>query len=43
MNEMAALAFLPEGALFNGTVVLYSLPMGEFIANVIRSRLKLKS
>ena len=37
------LAFLPAGALFNGTVVLYSLPMGEFIANVIKSRLKLKS
>jgi riboflavin transporter FmnP len=43
MSEMAALAFLPAGALFNGTVVLYSLPMGEFIANVIKSRLKLKS
>ena len=43
MEEMAALAFLPAGALFNGTVVLYTIPMGEFIANVVKSRLKLKS
>jgi riboflavin transporter FmnP len=43
MDKMATLAFLPEGALFNGTVVLYTIPMGEFIANVIKSRLKLKS
>jgi riboflavin transporter FmnP len=42
-TELAALAFLPTGALFNGTVVLYTIPMGEFIANVIKSRLKLKS
>jgi riboflavin transporter FmnP len=43
LEEMAALAFLPAGALFNGTVVLYTIPIGEFIANVVKSRLKLKS
>ena len=42
-NELEILAFLPAGALFNGTIVLYTIPMGEFIANVIKSRLKLKS
>jgi riboflavin transporter FmnP len=42
LDAIGALAFLPTGALFNGTVVLYTLPMGEFIANVIKSRLKLK-
>jgi len=43
LDEMAVLAFLPAGALFNGTVVLYTIPMGEFIANVVKSQLKLKS
>ncbi len=43
LDEMGVLAFLPLGALFNGTVVLYTIPMGEFIANVIKWRLKLKS
>lgn len=43
LEEMAVLAFLPAGALFNGTIVLYTIPIGEFIANVIKSRLKLKS
>jgi riboflavin transporter FmnP len=43
MDELAALAFLPAGALFNGTVVLYTVPMGEFIASVIKSRLKMKN
>jgi riboflavin transporter FmnP len=42
LPELDALAFLPAGALFNATIVLYTIPMGEFIANVIRSRLKLK-
>lgn len=41
LTELEAFAFLPLGALFNGTVVLYTLPMGEFIANVLKSRLKL--
>jgi len=41
MDELAVLAFLPAGALFNGTVVLYTIPIGEFIASVVKSRLKL--
>jgi riboflavin transporter FmnP len=43
LDAAAVLAFLPAGALFNGTVVLYTLPIGEFISNVIGSRLNLKS
>ncbi len=43
MEEMAVIAFLPLAALFNGTIALYTIPMGEFIANVVKSRLKLKS
>ena len=44
LEEMAVLVtYLPTTALFNGTVVLYTVPMGEFISNVVKSRLKLKS
>jgi riboflavin transporter FmnP len=43
LNEIAVVATLPLTALFNGTVVLYTIPIGEFIANVVKSRLKLKS
>jgi riboflavin transporter FmnP len=43
LEEMAVFAILPLTALFNGTVVLYTVPMGEFIANVVKSRLKLTS
>lgn len=44
LEEMAVLVtYLPATALFNGTVALYSVPMGEFIANVVKSRLKPKS
>jgi riboflavin transporter FmnP len=43
MNEISILAFLPLAALFNGTIALYTVPIGEFIANVVKSRLKLKS
>ncbi|MCW4008332.1 MAG: hypothetical protein NWF09_06590 [Candidatus Bathyarchaeota archaeon] len=43
LEEMAVLAFLPAGALFNGTVALYTVPVGEFIANVVKSRLKLEN
>ena len=43
MDELAILAFLPLAALFNGTTVLYTVPVGEFIASVVKSRLKLKS
>jgi len=42
-NELEILAFLPAGALFNSTIVLYTIPMGEFIANVVKSRLKIKT
>jgi len=42
LTELEALAFLPAGALFNGTIVLYTIPMGEFIANAVKHRLKLK-
>lgn len=40
MTELQILAFLPAAALFNGTVALYSVPIGEFIADVVKSRLK---
>ena len=44
LEEMAVLVtFLPATALFNGTVALYTVPMGEFIANVVKSRLKLEN
>ena len=44
LEEMAVLVtYLPATALFNGTVALYTVPMGEFIADVIKSRLKLKN
>jgi len=39
----AVLVFLPTAALFNGTIVLYTVPIGEFIANSVKTRLKLKS
>ena len=43
LDEMAVLVtYIPSTALFNGTVALYTVPIGEFIANVIKSRLKLK-
>ena len=38
MDELAILAFLPLAALFNGTLALYTVPLGEFIANVVKSR-----
>ena len=42
LEEIAVLVtYLPATALFNGTVALYTVPMGEFIAKVIKSRLKL--
>jgi riboflavin transporter FmnP len=43
LEEMAVIVtYLPTTALFNGTVALYTVPMGEFIASVVKSRLKLK-
>lgn len=38
----AALAFLPLGALFNGTVALYTVPVAFAIAIPVLSRFKLK-
>jgi riboflavin transporter FmnP len=43
LDELATLAFLPSAALFNGTLALYAVPMGEFIADVVKSRLKFES
>jgi len=43
LDEIALVATLPLTALFNGTTVLYTIPIGEFIANVVKSRLKLES
>lgn len=40
LEEIAVIASLPLTAIFNGTVVLYTIPIGEFIANVVKSRLK---
>ncbi len=43
LDEIAVVATLPLTALFNGTTVLYIIPMGEFIAKVIKSRLKVEN
>lgn len=43
MEEIAVIAFLPLAALFNGTIVLYTIPLGDFIAQIVKSRLKLTS
>ena len=40
LEEIAVIASLPLTAVFNGTVVLYTIPIGEFIANFVKSRLK---
>ena len=41
LGEIAVIASLPLTALFNATVVLYSIPIGEFIAQAIRDKIKL--
>ena len=33
--------YVPQTSIFNATVVLYTVPIGEFTAKVVRSRLKL--
>jgi riboflavin transporter FmnP len=43
MDELAILGFLPLAALFNATLTLYTVPLGEFIADAVKSRLKMKS
>ena len=42
LSEIEVIATLPFTAIFNATVVLYVIPIGEFIANVVKSRLKLE-
>lgn len=42
LPEIDVLATLPFTAIFNATVVLYVIPVGEFIAKVVKSRLKLE-
>ena len=42
LNAATVLAiYVPQTTIFNATVVLYTIPIGEFAANVVRSRLKL--
>jgi hypothetical protein len=43
LDEIAVVATLPLTAIFNGTTVLYTIPIGEFVARVIKSRLKIES
>jgi riboflavin transporter FmnP len=43
MSEIEIIGFLPLGALFNGTLALYTIPTGEFIAKIVKSRLKLSN
>jgi riboflavin transporter FmnP len=44
LEELAVIVtYLPATALFNATTVLYTIPIGEFIARVIKSRLKIES
>ena len=44
LEELAVIVtYLPATAIFNATTVLYTIPIGEFIANVIKSRLQLES
>jgi riboflavin transporter FmnP len=41
MQEIEIVAFLPVGALFNGTLALYTIPIGEFIYRVAKNTLKI--
>jgi riboflavin transporter FmnP len=44
LEELAVIvSYLPATALFNATTVLYTIPMGEFIARVIKLRLKIEN
>ena len=44
LDKLAVLTvYLPPIALFNGSVVLYTVPMGELIADVVKSRLRFKN
>jgi len=41
MKEIEILGFLPLGALFNGTLALYTIPIGFFIARTVKKNLRL--
>jgi hypothetical protein len=44
LNGLAVLTVsVPETSLFNATVVLYTIPIGEFITNIVKSRLSFRS
>ncbi len=43
MAEIEIIGFLPLAALFNGTLALYTIPIGEFISKVVKGRLKLSN
>jgi len=44
LNELAVLTvYLPPIALFNATVVLYTVPLGEFISDIVKSRTRFKT
>lgn len=39
----ALTVFVPATSLFNATVALYTIPIGEFVSSVVKSRLRFKS
>ncbi len=41
MPEAAVVGFLPAGALFNGTVVLYSIPIAYIITRAVKNNVRL--
>jgi riboflavin transporter FmnP len=43
MPEIDIIAFLPLAALFNGTLALYTIPVGEFISKVVKTRVKISN
>jgi riboflavin transporter FmnP len=44
LDQLAVLTvYLPPIALFNATVVLYTVPLGEFISDVVKSRTRFKT
>jgi len=44
LDELAVITlYLPSIALFNATVVLYTVPLGEFISDVVISRTRFKT
>jgi riboflavin transporter FmnP len=41
LKEFEVLGFLPAGALFNGTVVLYSIPLAYVITRAVKNNVRL--